>query len=68
MSSTKKIAEEISVLMPVIARRIFSRFFQTIRISQTQIFTIMTLHEGACQLHPTEPRLALEIGAHGLPP
>ena len=45
MTTTKHIAEEVSVLMPVIARKIFLKFFQTIDISQAQIFTIMTLSE-----------------------
>ena len=62
MTTTKQIAEEVSVLMPVIARKIFLKFFQTINISQTQIFTIMTLSEKApCQLN--ELRAKFQISA-----
>ena len=45
MSRTEEIANDISVLMPMIARRIFMEFFQTIDLTQTQIFTVMTLYE-----------------------
>jgi len=45
MSKTDQIAEEIATLMPMIARRILLGFFQSIDITQTQIFTIMTLSE-----------------------
>ena len=49
--SIKDIAEEISVLMPVIARRILLQFFQSVHITQTQIFTITILFEQApCRL------------------
>lgn len=62
MVTTKKIAEEVSVLMPVIARRILLKVFQTISITQTQIFTIMTLSESSpCQLN--ELRKKLQISA-----
>ena len=62
MSTTKQIAEEVAVLMPVIARRILLRFFQTVNITQTQIFTIMTLSEKSpCQLN--ELRKKLQISA-----
>ena len=62
MPTTKQIAEEVSVLMPVIARRILLRFFQTVNITQTQIFTIMTLSEKSpCQLN--ELREKLQISA-----
>ncbi len=45
MTNTDKIAEEIATLMPMIARRILLGFFQSVDITQTQIFTIMTLAE-----------------------
>ncbi len=45
MARTAKIAQEISILMPAIARRILMSLFQTIDIPQTQLFTIMTLYE-----------------------
>jgi DNA-binding MarR family transcriptional regulator len=45
MTRTAQIAQEISVLMPVIARRILLSLFQSIEISQTQLFTIITLFE-----------------------
>ncbi|MCK5014575.1 MAG: MarR family transcriptional regulator [Candidatus Omnitrophica bacterium] len=62
MPTTKQIAEEISILMPVIARRILLKAFQTINITQTQIFTIMTLSERSpCQLN--ELRKKLQISA-----
>jgi DNA-binding MarR family transcriptional regulator len=45
-----KIAEEISVLMPKIARRILMGFFGSVEITQTQLFTIITLYEkGPCR-------------------
>lgn len=45
MSRTDQIAEDVSVLMPMIARRVVLKFFQSVTITQTQIFTIMTLTE-----------------------
>ena len=45
MTNTDQIAEEVAQLMPMIARRILLGFFQSIDITQTQIFTIMTLSE-----------------------
>jgi len=45
MAHTDEIAEEVATLMPRIARRILLGFFQSIDITQTQIFTIMTLSE-----------------------
>ncbi len=60
MPTTKQIAEEVSVLMPVIARNIFLKFFQTINISQTQIFTIMTLSEASpCRLNELSQKLGI---------
>ncbi len=60
MPTTKQIAEEVSVLMPVIARRILLRFFQTVNITQTQIFTIMALSERApCQLNEVKKNLQI---------
>jgi len=58
MPTTNQIAEEISVLMPMIARRILLGFFQTVDITQTQIFTIMTLAEKApCRLNELSEKL-----------
>ena len=45
MAGTDQIAEEVATLMPMIARRVLLGFFQSIDITQTQIFTIMTLSE-----------------------
>ena len=45
MARIDQIAEEVSVLMPMIARRVLLGFFQSVNITQTQIFTIMTLTE-----------------------
>jgi len=45
MAGIDQIAEEVATLMPMIARRILLGFFQSIDITQTQIFTIMTLSE-----------------------
>lgn len=45
MTRTAQIAQEISVLMPVIARRILLSLFQSMEIPQTQLFTIITLFE-----------------------
>ncbi len=62
MPTTKKIAEEVAVLMPMIARRILLKFFQKVNITQTQIFTIMALSEKSpCQLN--ELRAKLQISA-----
>lgn len=45
MARIDQISEEVSVLMPMIARRVLLGFFQSIDITQTQIFTIVTLAE-----------------------
>jgi DNA-binding MarR family transcriptional regulator len=45
MARTARIAQEISILMPVIARRVLLSLFQSIEIPQTQLFTIITLFE-----------------------
>ena len=47
MAKIDSIAEEVAALMPMIARRILLGFFQTVSITQTQIFTIITIAEGA---------------------
>lgn len=47
MTRIDQIAGEVSVLMPMIARRVLFEFFQSVKITQTQIFTIMTLTEKA---------------------
>ena len=58
MLTTSQIAEEVSVLMPMIARRILLGFFQTVEITQTQIFTVMTLFEKApCPLNELSEKL-----------
>lgn len=58
MATTRQIADEISFLMPVIARRLLMDFFKTTNISQTQIFTIMTLDEKApCSLSELTEKL-----------
>ena len=45
MTRIDQIAGEVSVLMPMIARRVLLGFFQMVNITQAQIFTIMTLTE-----------------------
>jgi DNA-binding MarR family transcriptional regulator len=45
MSRTQQIAEEVAAIMPEIARRVLLGFFQSVDITQTQIFTIMAIHE-----------------------
>lgn len=47
MARIDQIAEEVAMLMPMIARRILLGFFQSVSITQTQIFTIITIAEGA---------------------
>lgn len=48
---TARIAEDISILMPAIARRLLLEFFQQVEITQTQLFTILALFESdACPL------------------
>lgn len=45
MARIDDIADDVSVLMPMIARRILLGFFQSVNLTQTQIFTIVTLAE-----------------------
>ena len=60
MPTTKQIAEEVSMLMPVIARKILLKFFQASSLSQTQIFTIMTLNEQSpCRLNELSEKLGI---------
>jgi len=47
MAQTDQIAEEVATLMPMIARKVLLGFFQSVDITQTQIFTIVTLAERA---------------------
>lgn len=47
MARIDDIAEEVATLMPMIARRILLGFFQSVHLTQTQIFTIITLAEQA---------------------
>lgn len=47
MARIDQIAEEVSVLMPMLARRVLLGFFQSIDITQTQLLTIATLAEEA---------------------
>ncbi|MCA9399805.1 MAG: winged helix-turn-helix transcriptional regulator, partial [Candidatus Omnitrophica bacterium] len=52
MSRTEDVAREIAVLMPIIARKFFLKFFESVKLTQTQIFTIMTLADKApCRLN-----------------
>lgn len=41
----EQIAQEISVLMPIIARRVLLGFFRDVDISQPQLFTLMAINE-----------------------
>lgn len=62
MQKKLKIAKEISLLMPRIARRILLSFFQTVAIPQTQLFTIMALDDlGPSRL--TDLKKKLQIAA-----
>jgi len=47
MARTDEISQEIAILMPILARRILFEFFQEVDVTQTQIFTLMTLYEQA---------------------
>jgi len=49
---TQEIAGEISIIMPVIARRILLEFFETNDIPQTQLLTILAMNDvdGPCRL------------------
>lgn len=50
MNPTAQIAQEISVIMPRIARRVLLGFFQSIEIPPAQLFVIIILHEqGPCR-------------------
>jgi len=62
MAKTDQIAEEVATLMPMIARRILLGFFQSVDITQTQIFTIMTLSEES-PIRLSELRQKLHITA-----
>ena len=60
MARTAQIAQEISVLMPVIARRILLSLFQSMEIPQTQLFTIITLFEQEpCRLSELSRQLGI---------
>jgi len=51
MVQTSKIAKEVSMIMPVIARKVLLDFFQSVSIPQTQIFTMITLYgKNPCKL------------------
>ena len=51
MVDTNQIAEDISILMPAIARRILLKFFQSVEISQSQLLMIMSIYaKGTCRL------------------
>ena len=62
MNKTDQIAEEVATLMPMIARRILLGFFQSIDITQTQVFTIMTLSERS-PVRLSQLRKKLQISA-----
>ena len=50
MDRTSQIAQEISVIMPKIARRVLLSFFQSIEIPPAQLFVIIILYEkGHCR-------------------
>jgi DNA-binding MarR family transcriptional regulator len=50
MTNVVQIAEEISLIMPRISRKILSDIFQVVDIPHAQIFVIMTLfHNGPCR-------------------
>ncbi|MGE0267593.1 MAG: MarR family winged helix-turn-helix transcriptional regulator [Candidatus Omnitrophota bacterium] len=60
MTKTSDIASEISIIMPLIGRRILLDFFQSVDISQSQLLTIMAVHsKGTCRL--SELSRAMEI-------
>ena len=43
LQNIHEIAQEIPEIMPVIARKVLLEFFQTVDVSQSQIFMIMTI-------------------------
>ena len=45
MQQTRQIAEEISILMPAIMRKIVFRFLQKTKVSHTQLFTLITIDQ-----------------------
>lgn len=56
--STEQIAQEISILMPLIARRVLFEFFQSVNISQSQLLTIMAVYDtGKCRLSEVSERM-----------
>lgn len=61
MADTAKIAEEISILMPVIARRILLEFFQSVDISQSQLLMIMAIYDGKQPCRLSELSQAMRI-------
>lgn len=51
MKKTSAIASEISIIMPLVARRVLLDFFQSVDISQSQLLMIMAIHsKGRCRL------------------
>lgn len=60
MNRSARIAEEISTLMPKIARRILMGFFGSVEITQTQLFTVITLYEkGPCRFSDLSQELKI---------
>ncbi len=51
LNKTESAARDISILMPIIAKRILLEFFQSVNIPQSQLLTLMSLYtKGACRL------------------
>ena len=60
MFSSAQIAKEIAQIMPVIARTILSDFFQSVDITQSQVFTLLALEEQSpCRLSELSQRLKI---------
>ena len=60
MANLEEIANEISILMPMIARRIFMDYFEDLEITQTQLLTVIALYEQSpCRLSELTARLQI---------
>ena len=58
MATLEEISHEISILMPMIARRIFMDYFEDLDITQTQLLTVIALYEQSpCRLSELTARL-----------
>ncbi len=57
---TNRIAGEIAVLMPLIARKVLFDFFQSVDISQSQLLTVVAVHDmGECRLSDLSQKMGI---------